>query len=69
MNTKIHPKNYAIAIRFDGKIFRVAKDTQEVELYSLQYGDRPCAFRTEYFSFQGYLKKKYWNLPILENLD
>lgn len=66
---KTHPKDYIIAIRFDGVVFRVDKDTQEADLYSLQFGDRPCAFRAEYFDFKGHLREKFWNLPILKNLD
>ena len=61
-----HPRDYIIAIRRDGKIFRVDKDTQETDMYTLQYGSQPCAFRSEYFSHFGYLKKEFWNLPILK---
>ena len=61
-----HPKEYAIAIRFDNKIFRTDKDTQENDLFSLQFGDRLCAFRHEYFDFKGDLRPEFWDLPIIK---
>ena len=64
-----HPRDYIIAIRYDGKIFRVNKGTQEPKLFAFQYGDRPCAFRSCYFDFQGHLRPQYWSFPILKNIN
>ena len=60
--------NYNIAIRRDGKLFRLSKDLDygdkvSRDEYSIQYGDRKCAFRYKYFDAVGNLRKRYWVLP------
>lgn len=61
------PSNYNIAIRKDGKLFRIAKHLDYSDLipedqFCIQYGEKPCAFRRKYFDVHGQLKRKYWLL-------
>lgn len=68
MNT--HPSNYAIAIRKDGKIFRVPLTAEYGAKYpddnfSLQLPSKPCAFRDKFFDVNGRLRSEFWNLPII----
>ena len=63
----IHPSNYNIAIRKDGKLFRIPKHLDYGEKipkdkYCIQYGDRKCAFRNKYFNVHGMLRVQYWAL-------
>ena len=62
-----HPSNYNIAIRKDGKLFRIPKymeycDKLPKDQYCIQYGDKKCAFRTKYFDVFGRLREQYWGL-------
>lgn len=65
-----HPKNHNIAIRKDGELFRISKTMDYCpklpeDEYCIQYGDRPCAFRFQYFDVHGNLRPEYWSLPII----
>jgi len=62
-----HPSNYNIAIREDGKLFRIPKDLDygnkiPEDKYCIQYGDRKCAFRMKFFTIHGKLREQYWAL-------
>ena len=63
-------KNYNVVIRKDGKVFKIPKELDygnkiPEDEYCIQYGDRPCAFRSEYFDIHGGLRKEYWDLEKL----
>ena len=59
-------REYWIAIRNDGAIFRVHKNSILPDrFFCIQRGDQPCAFRNRYFDFKGDLRDKYKSLPIL----
>lgn len=62
-----HPSNYNIAIREDGKEFRIPKDLDYGDKlpenkFCIQYSDKPCAYRNKYFDANGILREKYWAL-------
>ena len=67
MDAKAEPSNYNIAIREDGKLFRIPKDLDycdkiSKDRFSIQYGDRKCALRQKYFDMHGRLREQYWAL-------
>jgi len=62
-----HPSNYNIAIREDGKEFRIPKyldygEKIPEDKFCIQYSDKPCAFRNKYFDVNGHLRAQYWCL-------
>lgn len=66
----IHPSKYAIAIRKDGKFFRVPLDAEygekyHVDEYALQFSNKPCAFRNKFFDVNGSLRPEFWALERL----
>ena len=63
-----HPSNYNIAIREDGKEFRVGKHIIDYcerlpkDHYVLIKPDDKHPFGSKYFNWSGMLKEKYWAL-------
>jgi hypothetical protein len=68
--TTIHPSNYSVAIRKDGKLFRVPRnaeygDKYPVDEYALQHPNQPTTIKNHFFDENGNLCEEFWSLERL----
>ena len=62
----IHPSDYNIAIRKDGKLFRIAKyidyDQLSIDEFCIISPDKKCNDVPKYFDVFGKIREQYWIL-------